>query len=361
MADTTDPHRTYPADLSLIELLSGMLRSWRLVLLLPVLFSVLLASRRLMLPAAYSATGTFVSQSAETRGLGAATALAQQFGVDLGADRSAQSPQFYEGLLRSNTILRRAVESPYPRSDSARRAPGTLIDRWHLKRDANPLPPWRRGVARLRGAISTSVKRETGVIELTVTLDDPDIAQNVAVRLLDLLNEYNLQVRQAQARTEELFSGGRLADARRDLRAAEAALETFLRSNRDFRNSPELTFQYDRLQRELMTRQEVVGALMRTQEQARIEALRTAPVLQVIDSPAGMATRAPRKAALHGVIGLLLGVLLAVGIAGARTVARRSRLAQDPVFVEFTSVARQTWSDIRRPSRWVGRRPSTGR
>ena len=66
---------------------------------------------------------------------------------------------------------------------------------------------------------------------------------------------------------------------------AERAREDFLRQNRGFGNSPELMSEHDRLQRQVAMRQEVYTSLLRSQEQARIDAVRDTPLLAFIDTP----------------------------------------------------------------------------
>lgn len=341
---------------SLIEIVNGILRDWRTVLALPLVFGLVAGTMSLNRNRSFSATASFLPQTVETRGVGGAAALAQQFGVNLGPERPGQSPQFYEGLLRTTTILRRAVESDYRvPTDSGQSWSGTLLQYWHLDQQDDPTPPWRRGVGRLRGAISTSVRRETGVVELKVSSDKPLLAELVAARLLELLNDYNLEVRQARARDEARFVTERLMEAHSALRAAEDGLEGFLRRNRNFRSSPELTFEHDRLQRQVLGRQEVYIALLRAQEQARIDGMRETPVLQVIDSPTGSGQPNSRKVVLRTLIAFLIGLLLAVGLATAREVARRGRSSNDPYYREFEDLVRRAWSDLRHPRQWLSR------
>ena len=259
-SNTTNNGQTIPVpeEISLVEVMYAVLRNWRAVVVLPLALAVVVGIMSLNRKRFFAATATFVPQTAENRTLSSAAALAAQFGVNLGSDRAGQSPQFYEDLLRTSTILRRAVESEYqlPAGTGQARS-GTLIQYWKLDEEKVPTPAWRRGVDRLRGSLATTVRRETGIIELKVYSDNPLIAEQVGTRLLELLNDYNLEVRQTRAREESRFIGGRLNEAQTELRAAEDALESFLRGNRDFRNSPDLTFQHDRLQRQVTARQEV--------------------------------------------------------------------------------------------------------
>lgn len=349
--------RSDETETSLIEVVNGLLRNWRAVLAFPFVLAVAVGAVSLSQSRTYAATASFVTQSVETRELSGAAVLAQQFGISLGTDGAGQAPQFYEDLLRSVTILRRAIETEYHvRSEAGESRRATLVQHWRLNEQDDPTPAWRRGVDRLRRSISTSVRRETGVIELTVFADDPLLAEQIATRLLELLNDHNLAVRQARAQGEADFVTGRLAEAQGELRTAEDALEAFLRENRDFSNSPNLTFQHDRLQRQVLALQEVYTALLRAREQARLDGMRDTPVLQIIDSPAGSSQPQSRNTALRTVIAFLLGLLLAIGLSTVREAGRRARLNNDPYYEEFGQLVRSLWSDIRHPRRWLGRK-----
>lgn len=343
-----------PSETSLLEILNGILRHWRMVLALPLVLGTVVGASRLAAKRTYVSRATFVPQSTENRTISGAAALAQQFGVNLGTERGGQSPQFYEELLRSVTILRRAVESTYdlPGADGSAPRRGTLIEQWKFDEVKEPPVPWRRAIDRLRGSIATTVRRETGTIELLVTVEDVGLAEQVSARLLELLNEYNLEVRRTRARDEGKFVRERLSDVQGDLRVAESALEAFIRNNRDIRNSPDLTFQRERLERQVAARQEVYTSLMRAQEQAQVEGMRDTPMLQIIDSPEGSGRPASRKVLLNVAVAFLLGFFAAVAIATLREFARRDRLNNDPGIQTFEQLSGAFWRELRDPSSW---------
>lgn len=338
---------------SLLEVINAILRSWRTAVLLPAASAVAFGVLALTKERAYVATATFVPQEGENRNLGRAAALAQQFGVNLDGDRSVQSPQFYEQLLRSQTLLRRAVESQYTLPPATgQQLSGTLVEYWNLKEQGpSELAALRRGVQRLRGAISTNVRRETGVIELRVTTRDGSMSEQIAARLLGLLDDYNLEVRKARAREEGRFVDARLSEALRDVELAEVEVEQFLRQNRNFSSSPELMFEYDRLQRSVLVRQEVYSMLLAAQGQARMDGMRETPMLQIIDSPVGSSEPAPRKVRLMAVLGLMLGLLIAVAVALLREASRNAQRRKDHVYSEFLSLLNRAMRDLRIPAR----------
>ena len=127
--------------------------------------------------------------------------------------------------------------------------------------------------------------QKTGVVELEVTAGNPGLAQEINQRLIDLVNEFNLRTRQSQAANERAFTERRLEEVRQELRATEDGLQSFLQRNRDYTNSPALTFQVERLQREVSMRQEVFTTLAQEFQQAKIEEVRDTPVITVVEAP----------------------------------------------------------------------------
>jgi uncharacterized protein involved in exopolysaccharide biosynthesis len=343
-------------EISLVEIANTLLRQWRLVVTLPLVVALAVGLWTLGQDPKYAASVSFMPQAGESRTGGGAAALAQQFGVNLGTERPGQSPQFYVDLLRSRAVLRAAVESEYQvpvENGTIRR--GNLIDFFEIKDNGKRLPPWRRAADRLRDRISTSVARETGIVHVTVSASHPALAEQIAERLLEILNTFNMEVRQGRAQEEGRFISGRLAEAQDELRAAENALQDFMRQTRDFRNSPELIFQHDRLQRQVAIRQEVYTSLLRSQEEARIDAVRDTPLLTVVDHPTGAAEPKGRGTVLRTMLAFMLGLMVAVVVAFIREATRRGRESQDPHYREFQGLARQAWADLRHPTRWLGR------
>jgi uncharacterized protein involved in exopolysaccharide biosynthesis len=358
-----DQHPASPVsvheEISVVEIANALLRNWRIIAALPVTLALVVGLWTMSRDRSYSAYTTFIPQAAEGRGGGAPPALAQQFGVNLGADRPGQSPQFYAEVLQSLAILRRVVESHYemPEGDGSSRS-ATLIELYELD-ESGAVPPWRSAVDQLRGAVSTSVSRETGVVRVNVSAANPALSEQIAERLIQLLNDFNLEARQGRAQEEGRFISGRLAEAHEELLAAERALQGFLRQNREFRNSPELSFDHDRLQRQVAMRQEVYTSLLRSQEEARIDGVRDTPLLTVIDSPIGTAEPEGRGTVQRAIVAFMLGLTIAVFAAFIAEFVRRSRETANPHYREFRGLATQAWTDIRRPIRWI--RPGDGK
>ncbi|HEX6588852.1 MAG TPA: GNVR domain-containing protein [Longimicrobiales bacterium] len=338
----------------LVEIANTVLRRWRLVLLLPLLLAFLAGVWSLTRERHYVVSASFMPQGEKAPGMSGAAALAQQFGVTLAPDGGGQSPQFYADLLHSRALLRQAVETQYSVPTENGTWQGTLVEYWDIE-SSNGLPAWHRAIEVLAEEIAPSVRRETGLIRFTVSTDHPLLSEQISATLLELLNQFNLEVRQTRAQEESRFISGRITEAQASLREAEGQLQEFLLQNRMIGDSPELRFQRDRLERQVSMRQEVYTSLLRSQEQARIDAVRDIPLLTVIDQPAGAAEPEGRGTVMKVALAFMIGLMLALFVAFLAEIARRSREAQDPRYLEFQRLTRSAWHDLRHPGRWLAR------
>lgn len=342
--------------ISVLEIARTLLLNWRVIVVLPVALAAIVAVVSLLQSQTYAASAAFVPEVPEGRSVSGAAALAQQFGISLGSGGSAQSPEFYVDLLRSTTILREAVESRYevPGSNGDTLV-GTLIDFYETEEHSPPLAPWRTAAKELERNISTSVVRESGIVELEVSASHPLLAEQIAERLLSLLHAFHLEVRQNQALEERRFIGDRVAEAHKQLLDAEGELQEFLSQNREFGNSPQLSFLYERLQRQVAIRQDVYTSLLRSEEEAQIDAVRDTPLFAVIDPPSGTAEPKGAGVAVRTVLAFFVGLLIALLVAFLRQLGRRTRENQGAEYHEFQELAGKVWDDLRRPSRWFNR------
>jgi uncharacterized protein involved in exopolysaccharide biosynthesis len=339
------------SEISLVEIANVLLRNRRLLVFLPLALGIGLGGLALTRDRSYVASAAFLPHTSTSAGGGAA-AVARQLGLDVGSpSRPGQSPEFYAQLLKGRSLLRKTVESVYRfPGEGGRLRSGSLIELWRI--EAHPLiPPWREAVSRLEGRLNATVDRQTGLVRVTVTAETPHLAEQIVVRLIDLLTEFNLETRQSQAREEARFVADRLEEAAADLRAAEDELQGFLRQNRQFEYSPELRFEHSRLERQVGMRQQIVNSLAQSLEQARIEGVRDTPVITIVDPPQESSVPIARGSVQRALLGLLLGLLLAVFIAFAREFARRSRDHDRDDYREFDRLKREAWSDVRRPHR----------
>jgi uncharacterized protein involved in exopolysaccharide biosynthesis len=303
-------------DITLVGFLAFLSLHRRLILGTGLAAFLLVGVVVFMRPRTYTSTARFMPQASQGA-LSQLSGLAASFGVSVGANDPGSSPAFYADLLKSRDILRRTVETRYAfaaRGDSLR---GTLIELLDIRGDS---PGARRDAAarELLKSSEITVGRETGTVDLEVTTPWAELSRQVAARMIELVSEFNMHRRQTKAGAERRFVEGQVGEARDSLRAAEARLQAFLQRNREYRNSPQLQFEYERLDRDVNMQQQVYTTLVQSFQAARIDEVRNTPVITIMELPDVPAKPDARLALLKGILAGLVGLGLGAFFAAIR-------------------------------------------
>lgn len=344
--------------LSLVELANVLLRERRIVAVTALSATLFVLVFVLIQPPRYASRGAFLAESSAANGLLGMAGLPAQLRLSA-TGGAGQSPQFYASLLTSRPILEDAVTTAYPDPGNARSSI-TLMEAYEV----DPEEPFDERVEKTIRAfekdLQVSMDPETGIVRLTVEGESAPLVYEVAQQLLESVNEFDLGRRKSQASEERTFIEERMLAAESELKAAESQLEGFLYENRRFDNSPDLSFQHDRLQREVSMKQGIYNTLAESYEQARIEEVRTTPVITIVAPPARPAVPERRGLLLKIAAGVSGGLLLGVVIALARDQFLRSKKVDSEAFERFRQLREQALGDLRRPLGLIDR-PSTSK
>jgi len=341
------PQRADRDEVSILELISVVVRRWRILAVAIGTSCGLAVGYALITPPTFTASTTFVPEVQAQRGIPAGLAgLAASFGVSVGAEAS-QSPRFYAEIFKSRQILVRTLQMRYP-SQRGAALPEDSVTLLNLlgqggKTYADSI---NRGLRTLGKLISTAIDNQTNIVRVSVDSRDPDLAAAVANRLVDCVNEFNARTRQSKARIQRLFVEGRVADNEQELRSAEEQLKTFYNRNRTWEQSPDLRVEEGRLRRQVDIRQEVLLTLRREYEVARIEEVNDSPVITVIDPAVAPLEKSKPKRVRLVMLAFFLGTGL--GLLGALSVEYLDRLRGDgaPEYRELSELTRRFRRDV---------------
>lgn len=339
-------------EVGLLEIADVLLRHWRLVVGFPLVTAIFAALISLLLPTQYTATTSFVPEGgAEGSQLPSGlSGLASQFGIAIPLGRET-SPEFYSDVLYSRTLVEDVLETQYsdPRAQETG-ATATLLDLLDIDGD-NMMERLQAGREDMAERTSVRVKSETGIVTLEVETPYATLSADVANRFVTLLNRFNLETRQSNAKIRREFTEGRNAQAETELREAEEDMKRFLEENRTFRGSPQLEFQHDRLQRQVAIRQEVLTALRREYEQARIQEVNDTPVITVIDAAVPPYEKSSPHRTIIVIVVFVLAGLIAIAVAFGREFVRRAKAEDHEDFAQFAHRWSAFKSELRRPFR----------
>lgn len=323
-------------DISMFELLTPLVRNWKLIFGTAAACAVVAAVLLLLQRPVYTAETSFTPETPNTSGLASSlvglTGLAGQLGLG-DAMSGGASPEFFARLLHSREVLRATLQTEFPEPGS----PGTrrqLLDLLEIN-GKNLEERLQVGALRLTQATETQVDQSTGIVTLSVEMNSPELAAAIANRMLELLNEFNLERRQSQSHEQRRFTGDRLREAEQDLREAERAQLRFLQNNRMYQGSPLLEFQAEQLQRTVQLKQEVFLTLTKAHEEARIAEVRDTPVLTVVDPAVPPAKRSRPRRTLGVTLAFAAGTVLGISLVYLGVFRRRVRRDRSRDYMEF--------------------------
>ena len=154
---------------------------------------------------------------------------------------------------------------------------------------------------------------------------------------------------------EREFTEERLRQARQELLVAERRLGAFMERNRDFRFSPTLTFEEERLSADLSAQRQLLTTLTQAYEQARIEEVRDTPVITVVEPPVRPVRAERRFLIFRAVGGIIAGATVGLVLVLVRELIGRARRQGRDDYDDFASAWDSARQDLRRPWRPLGR------
>ena len=345
-------------DISAVSVFNILLRYRVMIVIITLIAGFWAGLMSVTSPKGYTAEAMFMPKGA--RGQSQLGGIAAQFGLTVASGDPSQSPQMYTELLETKNVLWPVALKEYRITTDSGVLTGNLVKIYNIKKD-RPQVMKVKTVESLQRAVKATVAPKTGVIDLTVTTGNPELSLQIAQNLLDQVNIFNLNNRQRQASAERAFTERQVGEKRAELRQAESDLANFLESNRMYRQSPQLQLEYNRLESEVMRRNQVYTSLISAYETARIEEVKDLPVINVIEPPEQPIVPNRRGGVKKTAIGMIVGLFLACLIAFARDRMARNRAAQTDDFIEYTELKREAIGDLTHPWRPISRAISSRR
>jgi len=327
-------------EFSIVELRRGVVRRWRWLVAAPLAAALLGAVAALVWPKTWTATTTFVPESAlgsnNTSLLGALGGISSLLG-DAGGGASAlarlkdgPTTEFFADVLTSQELLTTTLRTPFADPES----PGQKQPLLELIDVSGPTEKRRFGNAlrKFKRKVKVTINRRSAIVNLNVTLSDPVLSASVANFMLSQLNVFNLERRQRSSTEQRRFAELRLTTAQAELNAAEQAREAFLYANRNYYESPRLMVAYDALDRVVRVKEGILIGLTKTFEESRVAEVRDTPLLTVVDVAMPPDRPLQRPLLWAGVatgVGLLIGIIGVVfaALSDRREPLRTARIA----------------------------------
>jgi uncharacterized protein involved in exopolysaccharide biosynthesis len=324
--------RTDDEDLSLIALATAIFSRFSYVWRTALIVALLAIAYTAIKGVKYVAEAKFTLESG-TEKTSRFSGLASQFGLTLPGNSGAETLQFYSELLKSREILRGVASTVYEikTDDGVKR--GDLATLYEI--EDTPDRKLRAAMTRLGENMSSTTNLDANVIAVRVTTPYPNLSVQVTRRLLTLLDEQSREIKRRRASAEREFARARMNEVSGELRQAELELEEYLSGNRGYQGSARQNLEVARIQRKVDMHQQLYMSLAQAHEQARLDEVRSTPVIGLIDAPEGSIRRNGGNYVRSAILGLIFGVIIGIVLALWREYFERFRATQPERYAEL--------------------------
>ncbi|MFC2137583.1 Wzz/FepE/Etk N-terminal domain-containing protein [Bacteroidota bacterium] len=256
----------------------------------------------------YQSTITLYQTKNEKGSTSGISALASQFGF---GGMGTKSDYNLGDLINSRKISEKIIYNKWVTEKCDTLI--NLVNFWEIKAETEGKIK-KNACDRIKGTITYSENNETGLISISVLMEEPQLAADIANYLAEVLNEYIKNDQKTSTKENIKYIEERLATVKAELRQAEEELKDFREKNRDITMSPELQLESGRFMRKVTIKQEVYLTLEQQNELALIELVKETPVINVLDEAIKPELRTKPKRKLIVIISGFIGGFLSIFI-----------------------------------------------
>jgi uncharacterized protein involved in exopolysaccharide biosynthesis len=233
-----------------------------------------------------------------------------------GVNVSGEVPlvKLYPTIIKSESVLKNVIYSRYQTkeySDSV-----NLIQYWEIK-EKSPERDYEVALIALRSLLAITMDTKTSVITMSIETEEPQLSADILNNIINAVEISIRTKRNSNASEKRKWIDSRLVEAKADLSKSENALKVFREKNRMVSGSPQLLLDQERLAREIEINSTIYVELKKQYELARIEEIRTTPIISVLDYGRAAAKKESPK---RGTIIIISMMLAFVGSAGYRII-----------------------------------------
>lgn len=332
-------------EVSLIDILLVLTRNSRLIAIIFVAVVSLGVSYAVLAPAEFSSSSQVIREAdvEAPGGLAGGLSALRGLGVSLGGSNSGLSPDAYPEVLKSREVRLGVARDTFYFSELEQEM--TYVERIQVPEmldkvkkfitdqirqtlgitttdstisSSYPEPVEVKAADLVGSLVSSSVDRETGLMNMSVTTSSPELSAAVAESYLRHLEQRVRSIRTQKARKNLVFIEERFSDVQEELREAEEQLAEFTDQNQNL-TSARLRTERDRLQRQVRFKSDLFSEIQTQLTQAQIELQRVSPVVTIVQAPIPPLEPSAPSRGLIVVLSVMLGGLLGVGSAFLRS------------------------------------------
>ena len=203
---------------------------------------------------------------------------------------SADTILFFDlrDVVQSRMLREKIFLSTWQNKDNQNIA---LKDFWELEVDENLTKKLadnkilHKGVKRLEDRIETNYSLSTGLFKVSVIMEDPNLSQQIANEINNIILDYANNINQIKAQKELEFLNDKLNDKMQSLKKSEDNLKNFIEDNIDISSSPYLLVEKARLERAIKINDQIYQLILAEKETAEIKSQKSNVIITRLDHP----------------------------------------------------------------------------
>jgi len=273
-----------------------------------------------------------IGEDAGNSSMGQLQGLASTFGINMG---SANFTPFYiPDIVNSRRLKKQIINNMW--ETEVFDNPVNLITYWEIddttgfsiikiitglfksNEQSDPYYKYQeKAIKQLSEQLSVSIDDESGLITISLLMEEPQLSADIVNFVAEEVKLYISDEMFIQSSENRQFIESRVAVAKEELSNSEVKLTDFRKEHPLALDTPDLQLQRGRFMRDIEVNQEVFITLRQQYELAKIEELKEAPIINILDEgEAAMEKSKPRRKLIvvsFFIIGIIVSILIAVG------------------------------------------------
>ncbi len=282
------PIRSIPRKKISISSIYSLFRdSLRTLIITPLLLTAIVAVYVFFLaPRVYTSSAKILPISKNPSSLAGFSGIANQFGLNVSASFGSeiQWDELYPDIARSENLMNILINKSFTTNKYPEEM--TLLEL--LDAEYNYAAGERKtkeAIEDLKEMIMVQKGRLSPVVTISVEAFETQLAQDLAAAVIAESGNILLDLKTKQVREKRIFIEERIREVQLSLREAERVEEEFRLENKNIIQSPSLSMELARLAREVELQNTLYVTLKGQYENAKIEEVQGASMIQVIDGP----------------------------------------------------------------------------
>jgi len=235
---------------------------------------------------AYTSESKLTSSSSKSSSSSRAVGLAAQFGVLIPGGGQSETNWIYPEIIKSRKLAKKllALKFKIDKNTSEKKLINILVPQ--KIQNQRPFHIIEEIASRkLRNMIEVSKNIKSGIYTLRITTRVPSFSYQLNNALILELDNLQKSYNKSETMKARLFIEERIIEIKKELNQAEEKLKNFITRNRRMDNSPLLTLEKDRLDREVILLNGIFTTLKQQLETTKIEEVKDSRYISIIDPP----------------------------------------------------------------------------